>query len=162
MHIQDEIAEMIHIDDCSFDSPSRLLRFSEIQVSGPDLRTLACRALACGEECSRWREYIPAVEGVGGRERNCDLVSRRRPEGARCGQEQAVIRSDKNMPSALHNQTQPICSHAWINHGYVDGAFRKISDRREQGESTGAHILGRDVVGNIHKGYVYGFILQPA
>ena len=68
----------------------------------------------------------------------------------------------QKLPSALHNQTQPICSHSRIDHCDVDSAFRKISDRGEQSESTGANILWRNVVGDVHKGYVFGFVLKLA
>ena len=68
----------------------------------------------------------------------------------------------KNLAAALYHQPQPLRSHAGIDYCNVDGAFGKILDRGEQSESTGTHILGRDVMSDVYKSYVFGFSLEPA
>ena len=58
--------------------------------------------------------------------------------------------------------TRPILrAHTGIDNTDVDSAGRKVADCGEQGKGAGAHVLGRDVVGDVHEGDVLSFIRQP-
>ena len=134
---------------------------------GPILAGLlpeASRA-ATGAKTSRPWKVLEAGRQAQSLKRNGDLVGLGRiawrAQTACCRQEQAVVRPHEDLSAALHHQAQPVRAHAGIDNGEVNGSGRKVAGTGEQGKGTGAHILGRDVVGDVHEGYVLSFVRKP-
>ena len=76
------------------------------------------------------------------------------------GQEQAVVRSQEDLASALHHKAGPVGAHLRIDNSDVDGAGGKVADGGEQGKRPGAHVLRWDVVGDVNEGDISGKLTQ--
>ena len=65
--------------------------------------------------------------------------------------EKTVIRPDKEGARCLDQQCPPVAAYPRIHHGQVDSAHRKIGRRVVDHVGCLAHILGRNVVTEIHQ-----------